>query len=136
MGHQYRRHGDHAGRRFGKGGCESHGPGGAAGPDRTAVDDRGGSEPETGRPPSLLRAAPRARRSRREIGRDAEAMKLSQHFSLEELTASETAARQGIDNTPDTQALTNLIRLAETLERVRRSLDGHAMTITSGYRSE
>src|SRR5438477_4212536 len=63
-------------------------------------------------------------------------MKLSQHFSLEELTASETAARQAIDNTPDARTLTNLIRLAETLERVRRALDGHAMTITSGYRSE
>jgi len=63
-------------------------------------------------------------------------MKLSQHFSLEELTASETAARQGIDNTPDARTLTNLIRLAETLERVRRALDGHVMTITSGYRSE
>ena len=63
-------------------------------------------------------------------------MKLSQHFSLEELVASETAARQGIDNTPDARALTNLIRLAETLERVRRALDGHVMTITSGYRSE
>ena len=63
-------------------------------------------------------------------------MKLSQHFSLEELVASETAARQGIDNTPDARTLTNLIRLAETLERVRRALDGHVMTITSGYRSE
>ena len=63
-------------------------------------------------------------------------MKLSQHFSLEELVASETAARQGIDNTPDARTLTNLILLAERLERVRRALDGHAMTITSGYRSE
>ena len=63
-------------------------------------------------------------------------MKLSQHFSLEELVASETAARQNIDNTPDARTLTNLIRLAETLERVRRALDGHVMTITSGYRSE
>src|SRR5438128_6753470 len=62
-------------------------------------------------------------------------MKLSQHFSLEELTASETAARQAIDNTPDARTLTNLIRLAETLERVRRALDGHVMTITSGFRS-
>jgi len=63
-------------------------------------------------------------------------MQLSQHFSLEELVASETAARQGIDNTPSTGTLTNLIRLAETLERARRALDNHAMLITSGYRSE
>src|SRR5436190_17071208 len=63
-------------------------------------------------------------------------MMLSQHFSLEELVASETAARQGIDNTPSTGTLTNLIRLAETLERARRALDNHAMLITSGYRSE
>src|SRR5437773_3755303 len=63
-------------------------------------------------------------------------MQLSQHFSLEELVASETAARQGIDNTPDPRTLTNLIRLAETLERARRALDNHAMLITSGYRSE
>ena len=63
-------------------------------------------------------------------------MKLSQHFSLEELVASETATRQGIDNTPSAGTLTNLIRLAETLERARRALNGHPMTITSGYRSE
>ena len=63
-------------------------------------------------------------------------MKLSQHFSLEELVASETATRQGIDNVPSAEAVNRLIRLAETLERARRALDNHALHITSGYRSE
>src|SRR5437667_5283176 len=46
-------------------------------------------------------------------------MMLSKHFSLEELTASEVAARAGIDNTPPAEAIRNLVRLAEGLELVR-----------------
>jgi len=39
-------------------------------------------------------------------------MKLSDHFTLEELTVSESAARKGLDNTPDNDALHDLKRLA------------------------
>jgi hypothetical protein len=39
-------------------------------------------------------------------------MNLSENFTLEEMTASETAARHGIDNTPDNDVLMNLRRLA------------------------
>jgi len=49
-------------------------------------------------------------------------MMLSAHFSLEELTASEVAARAGIDNTPSAEVVRNLARLAEGLEFVRLAL--------------
>src|SRR5207249_6633828 len=62
-------------------------------------------------------------------------MMLSAHFSLEELTASEVAARADIDNTPSAEVLRNLARLAEGLELVRRALGNKPVHITSGYRS-
>ncbi|MBL8378497.1 MAG: DUF882 domain-containing protein [Burkholderiales bacterium] len=61
--------------------------------------------------------------------------RLSPHFSLEELTASQTAVREGIDNTPDAAARRNLARLAATLEDVRTLLGGVPIIISSGYRS-
>ncbi len=61
-------------------------------------------------------------------------MNLSQHFTLEELTLSETAARFGIDNTPSESVLANLRRLALSLEQVRE-LIGRPLHINSGYRS-
>lgn len=53
---------------------------------------------------------------------------------MEELTHSETAVRKGIDNTPDADAMENLLILAGHLEDVRELLD-HPITISSGYRS-
>lgn len=61
-------------------------------------------------------------------------MKLSAHFTLAELTASNTAAARGIDNTPEPALLPRLVLLAEMLERVRSTLDA-PVTVTSGYRS-
>jgi hypothetical protein len=61
-------------------------------------------------------------------------MQLSEHFSLEELIASEMAARQGIDNTPSDAIVANLRALAEGLERVRAVLGGKPVRVTSGYR--
>jgi len=55
---------------------------------------------------------------------------LSAHFSLEELTASEIAARAGIDNTPSAEAVRNLARLAEGLELVRLALGEALISIT------
>lgn len=63
-------------------------------------------------------------------------MKLSPHFSLIEFTRSSTAARRGIRNEPEPQALANLKRLASVLELVReRIFLGRSIHILSGYRS-
>lgn len=60
---------------------------------------------------------------------------LTPHFTLEELLVSETAARKGIDNTPDATALRNLRSLAELLERLRSKLGNLPVSVSSGYRS-
>jgi hypothetical protein len=59
---------------------------------------------------------------------------LTTHFSLEELTASETASRQNIDNTPYPEHLDNLLRLAMLLEQVKALLGGKPIMINSAYR--
>jgi zinc D-Ala-D-Ala carboxypeptidase len=61
-------------------------------------------------------------------------MNLSPHFTLEELTASETAARNGLDNTPGPIAYQNLVRLANFLEEVKKVLGGKPVMINSAYR--
>jgi len=61
-------------------------------------------------------------------------MDLSAHFSLAELTVSETAARRGLDNTPSADTVANLRRTAELLEAVRALL-GKPVIVISGYRS-
>ncbi|HEY3696517.1 D-Ala-D-Ala carboxypeptidase family metallohydrolase [Phenylobacterium sp.] len=60
---------------------------------------------------------------------------LSEHFSLEELLSSQTAARQGLDNTPSLQILNCLRVTAAQMERVRALLGGEPITVSSGYRS-
>ena len=45
-------------------------------------------------------------------------MRLTPHFTLEELTFSETATRLGIDNTPSIEVKQNLEKLALGLENV------------------
>lgn len=59
---------------------------------------------------------------------------LTPHFTLEELCASEFAARNGIDNTPPPEVVANLLRLARMLEKVRGLLR-KPILISSGYRS-
>jgi len=62
-------------------------------------------------------------------------MQLSEHFSLDELCFSETAARHALNNIPtDLVILNNLKRLASELEKVRMLL-GHPIHINSAYRS-
>lgn len=63
-------------------------------------------------------------------------MNLSQHFTLEELTASETAARNGWDNSPNLNELSNLKRLAEFLEQVKTVVGGKPVMINSAFRSK
>lgn len=60
-------------------------------------------------------------------------MQLSEHFTLAEFIRSTTAARAGIDNTPPDSIVDNLVRTANLMEKVR-SLLGHPIRITSGYR--
>lgn len=62
-------------------------------------------------------------------------MKLTEHFTLAELVASSTARKLGLDNTPTADALQQLHRTAQMLERVRTFLGGNAIIVTSGYRS-
>jgi hypothetical protein len=61
-------------------------------------------------------------------------MNLTEHFTLEEFTASQTAARLGINNTPDPEALANLHNTAAGMELVRTFLGGVPVKISSGYR--
>jgi hypothetical protein len=61
-------------------------------------------------------------------------MKLSEHFTLAELTQSQTAARAGLKNDPTPEALENLKYLAGRLEAIRKLL-GRPMIISSGYRA-
>jgi hypothetical protein len=61
-------------------------------------------------------------------------MQLSEHFSLAELTASETADRLNIDNTPDISEMANLVRLATFLEEVKTVLGGKPVMINSAFR--
>ena len=61
-------------------------------------------------------------------------MNLSPNFTLEELTHSEIAERNGLDNTPNEDVKANLTRLARFLEEVRRVL-GRPIMVNSAYRS-
>jgi zinc D-Ala-D-Ala carboxypeptidase len=61
-------------------------------------------------------------------------MLLTNHFTLAELTASAKARELGIDNTPPQELVPRLILLAEMLEKIRASLGGAPVIVTSGYR--
>jgi len=61
-------------------------------------------------------------------------MKLTKHFTIEEMTQSETAARRGIDNSLPPELTPNILTLCETLENIRKILDNRSIIITSGYR--
>lgn len=61
-------------------------------------------------------------------------MKLSEHFTLEELTQSATAARKGIDNTPSKAIIQELQKLAITVLEPLRVAWGAPIKVSSGYR--
>ena len=61
-------------------------------------------------------------------------MQLSVHFTLEQLTASETALARGINNDPPPDIVENLRRLAAGLEQAQEVI-GYPLDISSGYRS-
>jgi zinc D-Ala-D-Ala carboxypeptidase len=60
--------------------------------------------------------------------------RLTEHFTLEELTHSEIAVRKGLDNTPNADQIQNLNILAGLLERVR-DIVGGPLHIHSAFRS-
>jgi zinc D-Ala-D-Ala carboxypeptidase len=62
-------------------------------------------------------------------------MKLSENFSLAEMTKSQTATRKGINNEPSTDHIENLIHLAKTILQPVREHFGKPVMISSGYRS-
>ena len=63
-------------------------------------------------------------------------MNLTEHFTLDELTASEAAERNGWDNTPNETELANLKRLAAFLEEVKTALGGRPVMVNSAFRNK
>ena len=61
--------------------------------------------------------------------------KLSDHFTLEELTFSATGARKGLSNVAPQAIVDQLVLTADRMEGVRALLGGHAIRVLSGYRS-
>ena len=60
-------------------------------------------------------------------------VRLSENFSLQEFTKSQTALRMGIDNTPDDEHLSNAKELFENVVQAVRENFGPTI-INSGYR--
>ena len=62
-------------------------------------------------------------------------MKLTENFSLNALTKSQTAERKGIDNTPSAEHQENLKSLCEMILQPIRDHFGQVVSVSSGYRS-
>ena len=62
-------------------------------------------------------------------------MKLTENFSLNELTKSQTAERKGIDNTPSAEHQENLKSLCEMILQPIRDHFEQVVSVSSGYRS-
>lgn len=62
-------------------------------------------------------------------------MKLSPHFTLAEMTVSQTAARTGTPNIPSDAQVNNLRRLCNELLEPLREIVGSPISISSGFRS-
>jgi len=62
-------------------------------------------------------------------------MKISEHFTLEEFSFSEAAARLGLDNAPSPIVVRNLGHVARVMERIRALFKGKTIVVHSGYRS-
>ena len=56
------------------------------------------------------------------------------YFTIQELTASATAKRKGIDNTPDAKAVASLTALVSNVLDPLREAYGKPIVVTSGYR--
>ncbi len=62
-------------------------------------------------------------------------MQITEHFSLKELTQSETARRLGLQNVPSAAEMANIQYTAEQLEKIRAYV-GRGIVVTSCFRSE
>tara|TARA_S200002703_G_scaffold7107_1_gene7525 strand:+ start:3129 stop:3587 length:459 start_codon:yes stop_codon:yes gene_type:complete len=62
-------------------------------------------------------------------------MKLSENLTLAEVTKSNTAIKNGINNNPSDEHLSNLVDIAEKVFQPIRDHFGVPIGITSGYRS-
>ena len=62
-------------------------------------------------------------------------MKLTENFSINALTKSQTAERKGIDNTPSTEHQENLKKLCENVLQPIRDHFEQVVSVSSGYRS-
>lgn len=62
-------------------------------------------------------------------------MNLSEHFTLDEMTVSQEAARFGMDNQPSDRIIKNLRITAQGMEAVRVILGNRPILISSAYRS-
>ena len=60
---------------------------------------------------------------------------MTPHFSLAEFTASDTAARLGIDNSLPDELRDNAMKTLQMMERIRLHINA-PISITSGYRCE
>lgn len=63
-------------------------------------------------------------------------VKLTEHFTLEEMVRSRMAEKHGIDNTPGAFEIANLRLLCEKILEPARLEIGMPITVTSGFRSE
>jgi zinc D-Ala-D-Ala carboxypeptidase len=61
-------------------------------------------------------------------------MKLTENFSLSEMTKSETASRRGLDNTPGDAEIANLKTLAEKVLQPIRNHYKRGVHVNSGFR--
>lgn len=62
-------------------------------------------------------------------------MQLSPHFTLHELTRSDTASRRGINNIPDAAGIAKLKRVCTDILEPVRAHFGNPVNVNSGYRS-
>lgn len=62
-------------------------------------------------------------------------MKLTNNFTLEELTKSETALRRNLDNTPTVEVVENLQTLAQKVLQPVRDHFARGVKVNSGYRA-
>ena len=61
-------------------------------------------------------------------------MQLSNNFTLQELTKSQTAIRKGLDNTPTQDHIINLEALTKNVLQPVRNYFARPVTVNSGYR--
>lgn len=62
-------------------------------------------------------------------------MNVSPNFTLAELTASDTATKKGLDNTPTPEVISNLTTLAQNVLQKVREHYGKSVKVNSGYRA-